>query len=106
MASADSLTRITVFVRAGMTLILTPNCTPRPVRLQGERACHRDTEAQRHRGTEGDKETHIFSFPLLLVPLCASVAGPQRRYDFCSRIRTSPSAEIIAPLWPGHRGTE
>src|SRR5262245_40541463 len=53
MASADSLTRITVFVRAGMTLILTPNCTPWPVRLQGKRFCHRDTgkEGRRDRGT-------------------------------------------------------
>src|SRR5262245_11285018 len=34
MASADSLTRIIVFVRVGMTQILTLNCTPQPVRPQ------------------------------------------------------------------------
>jgi hypothetical protein len=53
MASADSLTRIVVFVRAGMTQILRPNCTPRPVRLQGGRPRHRAVAT----GRRGDRET-------------------------------------------------
>src|SRR6266511_3877560 len=73
MASADSLTRITVFVRAGMTLILTSNCTPQPVRLQGERFCHRATEGDKETRRQGDKETRrhlILISPSPSPPLC------------------------------------
>ena len=72
IASAVSLTRIVVFVRAGMTQILRPNCTPRPVRPQGGMTGHRDaadTETRRRGDKETGRQKQACFCPYLLLPV-------------------------------------